>query len=174
MTWVPQSSVLPLVTLVLWDANPDGIYYAQKGYENFTNTGQVQWIVPNHVGDRRLGLGVGKRPPGKSPLICRGSRSSEKYFIFVHFYHQRGTDVNHSNVDQQFHPWQHCGVYSFRDKHHFCLRDCYSRYRHVLHRNISRYSGRNCRRYCRILSRYRCIGGMVVRQAVAQGECCIL
>src|SRR5213076_3004568 len=110
VTWVPQTSVIPLVTLVLWDANPDGIYYAQNGYENFTNTGQVQWIVPNNVGDRRLGLGVGTRPPWKPPLICRGSRSSEKYFIFVHFHHQRGTDVDHSNIDQRFHLWQYCGV----------------------------------------------------------------
>jgi hypothetical protein len=63
VTWVAQTAALPLVTLVLWDANPDGIYYAQAGYENFPNTGEVQWIVTNNVGQRRLGIGVGKTLP---------------------------------------------------------------------------------------------------------------
>lgn len=86
VTWVAQTSALPLVTLVLWDADPDGVYYTQTGYENFPNTGQVQWIVPNNVGQRRLGIGVGNSPASGfiGNTVYRESWSTDECILFIH------------------------------------------------------------------------------------------
>ena len=64
--WSANATAYPNVTLVLWDALADGLYYDQgAAYDQQPNNGFVKWIVPS-VANGRYHLGVG---PGTS---CAG------------------------------------------------------------------------------------------------------
>jgi hypothetical protein len=64
--WSANTKAYPNVTLVLWDALADGVFYDQGvAYDQQPNNGSVKWIVPP-VANGRYHLGVG---PGTS---CAG------------------------------------------------------------------------------------------------------
>jgi len=61
--WSANATAYPNVTLVLWDALADGLYYDQgAAYDQQPNNGSVKWIVPS-VANGRYHLGVGPGPP---------------------------------------------------------------------------------------------------------------
>jgi len=61
ITWNALPHKYPFVTIVLWDASPDGLFAPLAPLNNFTNNGSASWTVDpaSFVGQHRLGLGVG-------------------------------------------------------------------------------------------------------------------
>lgn len=57
--WHALISKYPSVTIVLWDATPDGLFLPLAGLDFITNTGSIAWTVPDQVGPHRLGVGTG-------------------------------------------------------------------------------------------------------------------
>jgi len=73
--WEANATRYPNVTLVLWDSNPDGYYFNLSNLDFIPNSGSVAWTVPDFVGPRRLGVGVG------SPGSLADSTSSNVFTI---------------------------------------------------------------------------------------------